>query len=273
MSKIVKNTTGSAYFIADTGISIPASSQYTIQPQDYLLWAASSDVIVGIGSSDLVINDGSSDLSINDGTKLIQGIFPNPVGVAAGDDGTAIGHVGDAIKVTGGDDGVSTDPTPGRDVIYKDVRVLNGSSKNIAVDGDPINVNFDFTPASGETWYIESISFFCLDSGSMDYDDFVTISGGLDNGLQILIRSNGTEYEYANLQDNGDISLVFAGTGQAGEDGSGWLDQDDYFFGRAILNVPIKIANSTSDYIRFKVRDDLDSITTIQASVLVWRVI
>lgn len=97
MSKIVKNTTGSTYDVNDVGISIAASSQYTIPPQDYLLWAASDDVITGIGSGDLVINDGSSDLSINDGTKLIQGIFPNPVGIE-GSDGTQIGNVGDSLK-------------------------------------------------------------------------------------------------------------------------------------------------------------------------------
>lgn len=97
--KIVKNTTVSPYSLSDVGITIPASSSYQIPPADYLLWAASDEVITGIGSGDLVINDGSSDLSINEGSKYIQGIFPNPVGIAAGTDGTAIGHVGDRLKV------------------------------------------------------------------------------------------------------------------------------------------------------------------------------
>jgi hypothetical protein len=81
MSKIVKNTTGSDYDVNDVGVTITASGQYTIQPQDYLLWAASDDIITGIGSGDLVVNDGSSDLSISDGTDLIKGIFPSSISI------------------------------------------------------------------------------------------------------------------------------------------------------------------------------------------------
>jgi len=58
-------------------VTIPASpGSYTIPPQDYLLWAASSNVITFIGTGDLVVNDGSFDLNISDGTDLIKGIFP-----------------------------------------------------------------------------------------------------------------------------------------------------------------------------------------------------
>lgn len=100
MSKILKNNTASAVPIADVGQTVPASGQLTIQPQDYWIYAASNNVITLIGDSTLTVNDGSVDLSINDGAKLVQGIFPNPVGVAAGDDGTPIGHVSDYLKVT-----------------------------------------------------------------------------------------------------------------------------------------------------------------------------
>lgn len=79
MSKILKNQTNSPIFITDTGTTVPASNQYTIPPQDYLLWTASSDVIVFIGSGDLIVNDGSYDLSISDGIDLLKGIFPNTV--------------------------------------------------------------------------------------------------------------------------------------------------------------------------------------------------
>jgi hypothetical protein len=100
VSKILKNQTASPVNISDVGQIVPASGQLTVQPQDYWLYAASDDVITFIGDSTLVVNDGTVDLSINDGAKLIQGIFPNPVGIAAGDDGTPIGHVGDKLKVT-----------------------------------------------------------------------------------------------------------------------------------------------------------------------------
>ena len=99
MSKILKNLTASPVVIADVGQTIPASSQLTINPQDYLLYAASDDVIILVGNSTLVVNDGSSDLSISDGAKLIQGIFPNPVGIKGGSDGSQVGNVGDRLKV------------------------------------------------------------------------------------------------------------------------------------------------------------------------------
>lgn len=79
MSKILKNDSGSTVTVNDTGVSIPNASQYTIQPQDYLLWAASSDVVTQVGNGNLVVNDGSFDLSISDGIDLIKGLFPSEV--------------------------------------------------------------------------------------------------------------------------------------------------------------------------------------------------
>jgi hypothetical protein len=75
MSKILKNPGGSPITVTDTGVTIAASSQYTIPEQDYLLWAASSNVITYIGAGTLVVNDGSADLNISDGTDLIKGLF------------------------------------------------------------------------------------------------------------------------------------------------------------------------------------------------------
>jgi hypothetical protein len=97
MSKILKNTTGSPVDISDVGVTVPASSQITIPPTDYLLYADSDNVITLVGAGTLVVNDGSSDLGINEGSKLLQGIFPNPIGIQ-GADGTQIGNNGDSLK-------------------------------------------------------------------------------------------------------------------------------------------------------------------------------
>jgi hypothetical protein len=99
MAKIVKNTTGSNIAIADTGITVSANSQYTIPAQDYLLWAASDNIITKIGDGSIVINDGSSDLSISDGVDLIKGLFPKKLGLLSGDDLGPIGRVNDRLKV------------------------------------------------------------------------------------------------------------------------------------------------------------------------------
>lgn len=75
MSKILKNQTASPVDITDTGVTVPASGQYVIPPQDYPLWAASSDAVTEVGNGTIVVNDGSADLSISDGIDLIKGIF------------------------------------------------------------------------------------------------------------------------------------------------------------------------------------------------------
>ena len=71
MNKILKNTTISDIIIGDTGITIPTSAQYTIPHQDYLLWAASSEIISFINSGDIIVNDGVKDLPVNLGLALL----------------------------------------------------------------------------------------------------------------------------------------------------------------------------------------------------------
>jgi hypothetical protein len=97
VSKVLKNNTASPISIADTGVTIPASSSYTIPYQDYLLWAASSNIITQVGSGNVIVNDGSSDLSISDGTDWIKGIFSKKI--IGGTDGTPIGNLTDRLKV------------------------------------------------------------------------------------------------------------------------------------------------------------------------------
>jgi hypothetical protein len=101
MSKILKNGSGSDVTVSDTGVTVVDGGQYTIQPQDYNLWAASDDVITEVGAGNLVVNDGSVDLGISDGIDLIKGIFQKSRIIGDTDD-TLIGNVGDSLKVAGG---------------------------------------------------------------------------------------------------------------------------------------------------------------------------
>jgi hypothetical protein len=75
MAKILKNTTGSNIVISDVGVTLPASSDTTITPTDYLLWASSDDIIVHVGTGDVIVNDGTNDLSPSQGISLLQGNF------------------------------------------------------------------------------------------------------------------------------------------------------------------------------------------------------
>ena len=72
MSKIVKNQTTSNITVGDTGVTIPASGQYTIPPVDYLLWAESDDIITSINAGDLILNDGIYDLDSTNSKYFIK---------------------------------------------------------------------------------------------------------------------------------------------------------------------------------------------------------
>lgn len=56
MAKIIYNLTASDIFISDTGVNIPASGNYVVPAQDYLIWAASSEVVTQINSGNLIVN-------------------------------------------------------------------------------------------------------------------------------------------------------------------------------------------------------------------------
>jgi hypothetical protein len=70
--KVIKNNTGSAVLVSDVGITVPASGQYTIPPQEYLVWAASDDVFTLINASTLTVNDGAADLPTFLGTAFLK---------------------------------------------------------------------------------------------------------------------------------------------------------------------------------------------------------
>lgn len=72
-AKILKNQTVSPITIIDVGnVTVPGSGQYVIPPEDYLIWAASSDIVTQVGSGDIVVSDSLKDLNKADGISLIQ---------------------------------------------------------------------------------------------------------------------------------------------------------------------------------------------------------
>jgi len=75
MSKILKNSTGSIIEIEELGIIVPASSQITVQTEDYLTLASAdcvSELTPFINSGDLVVNNGSSDLAVAEALIFIR---------------------------------------------------------------------------------------------------------------------------------------------------------------------------------------------------------
>lgn len=74
MAKILKNQTGSIISIRDVGaIPLAASpTQYVIPPQDFGLWAASTDIDPYITAGTVIVNDGYEDLKPQTGLLHIH---------------------------------------------------------------------------------------------------------------------------------------------------------------------------------------------------------
>lgn len=72
MAKILKNNSGSTVNISDVGISIPNATNYTINPIEFGLYAASANVQTLVTAGTLIVNDGYDDLDKVTGLKHIQ---------------------------------------------------------------------------------------------------------------------------------------------------------------------------------------------------------
>lgn len=279
MSKILKNTTVSPITISDTGVTIPASpGQYTIPPQDYLLWAASSDIVGPVGVGDITVNDGSNDLNASDGMDLIKGLFPNPVGVASGDDRTPIGHVNDSLKVdalANYPNGIPIDQSPQGFIRPRFDNLLNGTSKDMIVDGSVTPVEFKWEPP-GTVHVVKHLNIVLGCPNDTDSDEF---GGGtaLTNGIDFRIKSNGTIFDMYNVKNNKDLTLFFSvGNFQVGNTDSKWLKDAGgrYFIGTIELSDGVRLDPATGDYIEIIIRDDLTAASRcifFEAGVFSWR--
>lgn len=77
MAKILKNTTGSVVSLVKLGLDVPASSQITVDINDYILLASDDSVTeltTLINSGDIVVNDGTQDLIVSNGVSLSRAI-------------------------------------------------------------------------------------------------------------------------------------------------------------------------------------------------------
>jgi hypothetical protein len=74
--RIIKNTTVSDIVLQSTGVTIPASGQYTIYAKSWPAWAAATfdgtELVDYINSGDLVVNNGTIDLVASKGIALLR---------------------------------------------------------------------------------------------------------------------------------------------------------------------------------------------------------
>lgn len=154
--------------------------------------------------------------------------------------------------------------------VPKNAFLLNGSSSEMAVNGSSTPVEFSFTPASGETWVLSSLSILIMDSGLTLYSYFGAINSGLTNGLQLILGINGNTYEIANVKNNAELVLTFSSDSTIMPP-SGFLEVGDAYMGTFKFSAPILLSNSTGDFIKIKVRDNLTGLTTLMAKAMLHR--
>lgn len=165
----------------------------------------------------------------------------------------------------------SVDPRPSQFVIYKNEFLLNAGSLSMTVNGSVTPVNFDFTPASGETWFITNLSIHFSDGNTPDPNDFGD-SAGLTNGIDIKARTNGTEYTIGNCKTNSCIALAF-NQHTFSIDAAAFLNASDVWLGSMNFEIPITLQNSTSDYFRVTIRDNLTAIDYLRMRIKGYRVV
>lgn len=193
----------------------------------------------------------------------------NDVRIRGNSSGTyeVIGNVGDRLKVD-----AALSAAPQTNAMTFMVHLKNGSATNQKVNGSSVNVNYDATPGSGETWYATELHFVIVDSGPTSFSNYGAINGGLTNGVQILIRSGGVEYTVTvdPIKDNTDIAKVF-GANKYITPTSGFFETSDVYIGTLVFDQPIVLSNANSDYVRMKIRDNLTTLDLQECMVKYWR--
>lgn len=151
------------------------------------------------------------------------------------------------------------------DAVWIVSQFLNGSSKNMDVDGSVTPVDFSYSPTSGKI-YIKQISFFIADNGITPPDKFGKITA-LTNGLVLEVQTKGNVYQICNIKDNADLVNIFSNEPLIPGSNSGFLDNNDSYSGNLLFDMPIVLDTSMSDYIKFIVQDDLSGIDFLQANL------
>lgn len=178
MVKILINNTATILNL-DIGISVPASSQTTIQPLDYLEAADSDELVELIGNGTITVNDGNENLTKAQGMALIQSGFRK----TDFDDNLiesnrlkvdVVGTLGDGkVKVSNSDSAAS----------FLNDKILSGSSKlskTINNTGNNEELQLDVVPSNINTSELNNDASFINSSQApvqpSDISDFETSS-------------------------------------------------------------------------------------------------
>jgi hypothetical protein len=155
------------------------------------------------------------------------------------------------------------------DCVHFNANLTNAGSDSMSVNGSITPVYFTYAPAANETAYVTDLDFQILDSGNTTGTNFGALSP-LTNGITLQIRVKGVDYTSCVLKTNLDIMRFFNHYGIIPPT-SGFIEQSDGYNGAVEFHPPMALFGATSDYIRFKVNDNLTSIDYLRASTCYYR--
>jgi len=154
----------------------------------------------------------------------------------------------------------------------------SSNSTDMAVDGSSTEVDFSISAIPGKDIYIRSLSVLIGDGGSPALSKFGALTA-LTNGVEIcyVTQDKGTFVMHDGIKTN--LEFIRLGVDTAGigtgtdaflADVSGGGTEKSYLpiidlqetFG---LPFGLKLRENTTDYLTFKVRDDLTGLTTFNA--------
>jgi len=198
--------------------------------------------VAGVRALNSFIADGR--IAIGDATKLIDiqtldSPFNNVgngiifAGVRQDVAGSPVDADGDAHPLLFTSTGLlkvdsSINPVPSQNTIEQVKFLLDGTTKNMNVDGSSTPVVYEFTPGAGEVFQIGSICFYMGQAGGLASDKFENISA-LTTGLLIEIQADGELRTFANLQSNADLGVIFFGGSSTGSKSS-WEGAARFFY-------------------------------------------
>ncbi len=163
---------------------------------------------------------------------------------------------------------VRIDPQWAYNVIPKVEYLKNGSVFEMNVNGSVSPVLYSYAPAASEIYYLHKICFMLSDGGGNDLQRFGDLTV-VTNGLLLSIRSKGTALDTFNMKDNMDILHAFTRDRSA----SPLQVAKDLNMGCMYFTPQTMLDNSTGDYVRASVRDNLTGLTFLRISVHLWKVL
>lgn len=193
------------------------------------------------------------------------GQLDNATEIEGATDGTAIGNVGDRLKV---DAAFTQSPVPGEDVLWTSTHLkLNGTGTiEMDVNGATGQDIFSVLPGAGEVFYLHSVTILIIDPGNMLYSNFGSL-GGLANGCDLRCQSKGVSHLMAHVENNMDLATEFPTDQLVLSTAAMFFTEDDVYSGSFTLPVPTILRGDDSDFIRMEINDNLVGLTFFRCRV------